>query len=61
MDCFMGAGTVGVVCKQLGRDYLGIELSPQYVDMAERRIRGEFAPEFKERAALERAGQEAVL
>jgi DNA modification methylase len=38
LDPFMGAGTVAVVCRQMGRDYLGIELNANYVTMAERRI-----------------------
>ena len=38
LDPFAGSGTVGVVCKATGRDFLGIELSPKYVAMAERRI-----------------------
>ena len=38
LDPFSGAGTTGVVCARLGRDYLGIELNPDYVEMAEHRI-----------------------
>jgi DNA modification methylase len=38
LDPFMGAGTTGMVAKQLGRDYVGIELSPEYIDMATERI-----------------------
>ena len=38
LDPFFGAGTVGVVCVEEGRRYLGIELNPEYVDMAEQRI-----------------------
>lgn len=32
------AGTVGVVAKQEGRGYIGIELNPDYCDMARKRI-----------------------
>ena len=39
LDPFMGAGTTGVVCKQLRRDFIGIDLSPQYVEIAEKRIK----------------------
>ncbi len=39
LDPFMGAGTVGLVAAQLGRDYLGIELNATYIEMAEQRIR----------------------
>jgi hypothetical protein len=38
LDPFFGAGTVGVVAKQLGRHFIGIELKQEYCDMAERRI-----------------------
>ena len=38
LDPFMGAGTTGLVAKQEGRHYLGIELNPEYVTMAEARI-----------------------
>lgn len=38
LDPFFGAGTVGVVAKKLGRSYIGIELSSDYVDIARRRI-----------------------
>lgn len=38
LDPFMGAGTVGLVAKQAARDYLGIEMNPAYIEMAERRI-----------------------
>ena len=38
LDPFMGAGTTAVVAKQLGCNYVGIELNSAYVDMAERRI-----------------------
>ena len=37
-DPFNGAGTTGVVAKQHGRNYVGIELNPAYVAMAEARI-----------------------
>lgn len=43
MDPFMGAGTVAVVAKKLGRHWLGSELNPEYVDMANKRIDAEKA------------------
>lgn len=49
MDPFMGAGTVGMVAQRLGRDYLGIELNPEYVAMAkERIIRDTLPPAMKD-------------
>ncbi|HHY34903.1 MAG TPA: site-specific DNA-methyltransferase [Firmicutes bacterium] len=38
LDPFFGSGTTGVVAAQLGRRFIGIEINPRYVDMAERRI-----------------------
>jgi len=41
LDPFIGAGTTGIVARKLGRNYLGIELNPKYVKMAEQRLRQE--------------------
>jgi site-specific DNA-methyltransferase (adenine-specific) len=38
LDPFMGSGTTGVACVQLGRRFTGIELDPDYFDIACRRI-----------------------
>ena len=38
LDPFFGTGTVGLVAQELGRDWLGIELNPRYVRMAEHRL-----------------------
>jgi len=38
LDPFFGAGTVGVVAEQLGRQWCGIELSPRFAAMARERI-----------------------
>ena len=40
LDPFFGTGTVGVVAQRHGRDFLGIELNPDYVDLAQRRLAG---------------------
>lgn len=40
LDPFGGSGTVAVVAERLGRDWLLIELSPEYAAMAEHRIYG---------------------
>jgi len=37
-DPFMGSGTTGVVCKNLNRNFIGIELDPKYFKIAEKRI-----------------------
>ena len=38
LDPFFGAGTVGLVAEEYGRDWLGIELNADYVDIARRRV-----------------------
>jgi DNA modification methylase len=38
LDPFMGSGTVALVAIRHGRDYIGCDISPEYVAMAERRI-----------------------
>lgn len=38
LDPFFGAGTTGLVALRLGRDCIGIELNPEYCEMAARRI-----------------------
>ncbi|WP_127158453.1 DNA methyltransferase [Xanthomonas arboricola] len=40
LDPFMGAGTTAVVAERLGRRWLGIELNPEYADIAQQRLRG---------------------
>jgi modification methylase len=39
LDPFMGSGTTAIAALMNNRNYLGIELSPEYVKMAENRIR----------------------
>lgn len=39
LDPFLGSGTVGVVCEQNDRHYVGIELNPEYVRIAVERIK----------------------
>ena len=38
LDNCMGAGTTGVACKNLNRNFIGIELDPEYFKIAEKRI-----------------------
>lgn len=38
LDPFMGSGTTAIAAKKLGRKYVGIDVSPEYCQMAEDRI-----------------------
>lgn len=38
LDPFMGSGTTGVACKNLGFDFVGCEMNPEYAAIAEKRI-----------------------
>lgn len=38
LDPFMGSGTTGVACKELGRDFIGIEMDEEYFKIAKDRI-----------------------
>lgn len=43
LDPFMGSGTTGVACAQLGRKFIGIEIDPDYFEIACKRIREAYA------------------
>jgi len=38
LDPFMGSGTTGIAAKNLGREFIGIEISPEYFEIAKQRI-----------------------
>jgi site-specific DNA-methyltransferase (adenine-specific) len=38
LDPFFGSGTTGAVALRLDRKYVGIELNPEYVELAEKRL-----------------------
>jgi site-specific DNA-methyltransferase (cytosine-N4-specific) len=38
LDPFLGSGTVGCVALKLGRSFIGIEINPEYVEIAKNRI-----------------------
>ena len=46
LDPFIGSGTTAVAAKQLGRLYLGIDISPEYVELARRRVETANPPLF---------------
>ena len=38
LDPFAGVGTCPAVCKKLGRDFIGIEINPDFVSLAKSRM-----------------------
>jgi len=46
LDPFIGSGTTAVAAKRLKRNYIGIEISPEYCKIAEERIRTQTKPLF---------------
>lgn len=47
LDPFSGAGTTALVAAKLNRNYIGIELNPEYVKIAEKRLRNELGMFYK--------------
>jgi site-specific DNA-methyltransferase (adenine-specific) len=43
LDPFLGSGTTGVACANLGRKFIGIEREPKYFDIACERIRAAYS------------------
>ena len=38
LDCFMGSGTTAVACKQTNRQFIGFEISSEYIKTIEKRL-----------------------
>lgn len=41
LDNFMGSGSTGVACVNTNRNFIGIEILPEYFDISQKRINGE--------------------
>ena len=39
LDCFMGTGSIGLACKELGCKYIGMEVEPEYYRIAEEKFK----------------------
>lgn len=48
LDPFMGSGTTGIAAKNLGFDFIGIELNEEYIEIAKRRIGSDPEPKAEE-------------
>jgi site-specific DNA-methyltransferase (adenine-specific) len=44
LDPFIGSGTTAAVAKSLGRNYIGIELNPDYLDLIKNRVNETIRP-----------------
>jgi len=40
LDPFVGSGTTAVAAKKLGRKFIGIDINPEYVEIAQKRLAG---------------------
>jgi site-specific DNA-methyltransferase (adenine-specific) len=38
LDCYSGSGSISVACEKMGRNYIGIEISPEYCEIARKRV-----------------------
>jgi len=53
LDPFMGSGTTAVVAEKLGRDWIGIDLNKDYVEMSYERIDDETKRIFDDRSVFD--------
>jgi DNA modification methylase len=62
LDLFMGSGSTGKACMREGFQFIGIDMTPEYVEIARQRIEHELAKaEAAERAAAEKATEPQQL
>ena len=50
LDCYFGSGTTVVACKELGRQYIGFEIDPEYYQIAVDRLNGVSQQEKRDKA-----------
>jgi site-specific DNA-methyltransferase (adenine-specific) len=48
LDPFLGSGTTAMACRKLGKYFIGIEINPEYIEIAKRRIEAVESGIFKE-------------
>ena len=63
LDPFMWSGTTAIAAKNLDRNYVGIEISPTYCEMAEKRLKNIkekisiFSPEMKQKLIINKENE----
>lgn len=58
LDPFIGSGTTAVAAKRLNRHYVGIDINPEYCNLARERLHGVQPQLFEERASYESEAKE---
>lgn len=53
LDPFVGSGTTALVAHRLGREAVGIELSPEYAEMARQRIEDDAGPMLEQSVTVQ--------
>jgi site-specific DNA-methyltransferase (adenine-specific) len=48
LDCFAGSGTTLIACKQLNRNFIGVELLPEYCEIIEKRLKQNNIPNYSD-------------
>ena len=43
LDLFMGSGTTGIVCENLNRDFIGIEINKKFFNVARERLKKDYS------------------
>lgn len=61
LDCFLGSGTSGKIAKLLHRNFIGIEISEEYHNLAARRIEQAQAPAITEEGVFMPQPEQAPL
>jgi site-specific DNA-methyltransferase (adenine-specific)/site-specific DNA-methyltransferase (cytosine-N4-specific) len=56
LDPFLGSGTVGEVCLGLNRRFVGVELNPEYVEIATNRMKRGLELRYEQRSFLSDIG-----
>ncbi len=60
LDPFMGSGTTAIAARNLGRSYIGIDISPDYCKMAEKRLGGEVLKRVKNQSKIQSHQMELI-
>jgi len=60
LDPFVGSGTTCIAAQQLGRKWIGIEINPEYAEIATARIAAEYEGEIKTETVKQTAKRKVI-